>query len=143
MSPLDLHVLGTPPAFVLSQDQTLSFNPFIRIPARSLSPGRSLSELTVVLSCVFLCIVFKVRRPSRKELVYLIKFPSLCQPFFAFFSRFFECFISFEHLYLYIRFYSHILHIALPYVVELFGNFQNCENFSWKHIFSIFLRFII
>ena len=28
MSPLDLHVLGTPPAFVLSQDQTLPFNPF-------------------------------------------------------------------------------------------------------------------
>ena len=27
-SPLDLHVLGTPPAFVLSQDQTLPFNPF-------------------------------------------------------------------------------------------------------------------
>ena len=25
---LDLHVLGTPPAFVLSQDQTLVFNPF-------------------------------------------------------------------------------------------------------------------
>ena len=23
MAPLDLHVLGTPPAFVLSQDQTL------------------------------------------------------------------------------------------------------------------------
>ena len=28
VSPLDLHVLGTPPAFVLSQDQTLPFNPF-------------------------------------------------------------------------------------------------------------------
>ena len=28
ISPLDLHVLGTPPAFVLSQDQTLLFNPF-------------------------------------------------------------------------------------------------------------------
>ena len=28
LSPLDLHVLGTPPAFVLSQDQTLAFNPF-------------------------------------------------------------------------------------------------------------------
>ena len=28
VSPLDLHVLGTPPAFVLSQDQTLLFNPF-------------------------------------------------------------------------------------------------------------------
>ena len=26
MSPLDLHVLGTPPAFVLSQDQTLAFD---------------------------------------------------------------------------------------------------------------------
>ena len=26
-SPLDLHVLSTPPAFVLSQDQTLMFNP--------------------------------------------------------------------------------------------------------------------
>ena len=28
ISPLDLHVLGTPPAFVLSQDQTLLFNPY-------------------------------------------------------------------------------------------------------------------
>ena len=28
-SPLDLHVLSTPPAFVLSQDQTLAFNPVI------------------------------------------------------------------------------------------------------------------
>ena len=27
LRPLDLHVLGTPPAFVLSQDQTLMFNP--------------------------------------------------------------------------------------------------------------------
>ena len=26
--PLDLHVLGAPPAFVLSQDQTLVFNPY-------------------------------------------------------------------------------------------------------------------
>ena len=30
MSPLDLHVLGTPPAFVLSQDQTLMFNSCLR-----------------------------------------------------------------------------------------------------------------
>ena len=28
ISPFDLHVLGTPPAFVLSQDQTLEFNSF-------------------------------------------------------------------------------------------------------------------
>ena len=26
LNPLDLHVLGTPPAFILSQDQTLQIN---------------------------------------------------------------------------------------------------------------------
>ena len=38
VSPLDLHVLGTPPAFVLSQDQTLMFNPsqFTSISLRAL-----------------------------------------------------------------------------------------------------------
>ena len=30
-SPLDLHVLGTPPAFVLSQDQTLALNPVLNL----------------------------------------------------------------------------------------------------------------
>ncbi len=40
MSPLDLHVLGTPPAFVLSQDQTLVFNPSHRASLRFRSlPG--------------------------------------------------------------------------------------------------------
>ena len=29
ISPLDLHVLSTPPAFILSQDQTLMFNLFL------------------------------------------------------------------------------------------------------------------
>ena len=53
MSPLDLHVLGTPPAFVLSQDQTLMFNPSqssvrFRLPRtvvslRNLTVHRSLS----------------------------------------------------------------------------------------------------
>ena len=33
LSPLDLHVLGTPPAFVLSQDQTLTkkFNLLLKL----------------------------------------------------------------------------------------------------------------
>ena len=83
MSPLDLHVLGTPPAFVLSQDQTLSFNPFIRIPSSRL--GRSLSELTVVLSCVSLCIVFKVRRPSQGACISYQISPALSIPFLKFF----------------------------------------------------------
>ena len=29
--PFDLHVLGTPPAFVLSQDQTLVLNPVLNL----------------------------------------------------------------------------------------------------------------
>ena len=46
-SPLDLHVLSTPPAFVLSQDQTLSFNPVYSLtgfpPARLNSFGITVS----------------------------------------------------------------------------------------------------
>ena len=44
MSPLDLHVLGTPPAFVLSQDQTLMFNPFIASPG---SPGLAIKLIPI------------------------------------------------------------------------------------------------
>ena len=58
--PLDLHVLGTPPAFVLSQDQTLVFNPTACRIAPGLSPFspcrrpslRSI-ESTVVSSLLF------------------------------------------------------------------------------------------
>ena len=44
MSPLDLHVLGTPPAFVLSQDQTLPFNPLSHPALRT---GQTHSESSV------------------------------------------------------------------------------------------------
>ena len=91
MSPLDLHVLSTPPAFVLSQDQTLMFNPYPQLLAysrsarqsRSLSPFRQgvslFQNLTVVdasshlpalfvnfllVQNDFLCIVFKDRSLS-------------------------------------------------------------------------------
>jgi hypothetical protein len=37
-APFDLHVLGAPPAFVLSQDQTLSFIPFSRPERPNLAP---------------------------------------------------------------------------------------------------------
>ena len=43
---LDLHVLGTPPAFVLSQDQTLVFNPF-ESQKLSLPSSKLILELTV------------------------------------------------------------------------------------------------
>ena len=70
-SPLDLHVLSTPPAFVLSQDQTLMFNPLssIRSPrtARQSCPSELLKAFTLSESdCSFfvsLCIVFKIRSP--------------------------------------------------------------------------------
>ena len=85
MSPLDLHVLGTPPAFVLSQDQTLSFNPFIRIPSSRL--GRSLSELTVVLSCVFSLYRFQGSAPLSQGAYIAYQIPlALSIPFLKFFE---------------------------------------------------------
>ena len=91
VSPLDLHVLSTPPAFVLSQDQTLMFNPYrsaSHSPKRSARTAFTLSES----DCSFLsllCIVFKVRAalggsfvlPS-SELVYITKFLPVCQHLF-------------------------------------------------------------
>ena len=48
MSPLDLHVLGTPPAFVLSQDQTLMFNPYPSADANRLQAFLLVRNLTVL-----------------------------------------------------------------------------------------------
>ena len=80
LSPLDLHVLGTPPAFVLSQDQTLSFNPLCLtgLPAKFNSFGITVSclryscsvsfsrfsaePLSVARSRVSLSILSKIRR---------------------------------------------------------------------------------
>ena len=46
MTPFDLHVLGTPPAFILSQDQTLLFNLWFR------STLVNLSRFYCLLGCV-------------------------------------------------------------------------------------------
>ena len=87
ISPFDLHVLSTPPAFVLSQDQTLMFNPYCSpLYLLRLAKASAFSRLTAFysmnsdcseplprscLSALFaaprsaslssLCIVFKVR----------------------------------------------------------------------------------
>ena len=64
-TPFDLHVLSTPPAFVLSQDQTLVFNPQSGFYWFSPAPrSKLISELTVV-SPQSLCIVFKVLALTR------------------------------------------------------------------------------
>src|SRR5579875_2138592 len=56
--PFDLHVLGTPPAFVLSQDQTLHSNPFRNGSSCPSSPVSSLDSLSSIV---------KVRLASRKR----------------------------------------------------------------------------
>ena len=54
ISPLDLHVLGTPPAFVLSQDQTLAFDSV-------LNPEVSFKFKTHLrIDCLFLTRLLKI-----------------------------------------------------------------------------------
>ena len=110
MSPLDLHVLGTPPAFVLSQDQTLTFNPFListpqPLPSALASvPGQAVSQVSLIrnhlsfLSCVFLFLYrfqgsLALSRSRSKELVYHTKYPSICQQFFQNFLKNFCLFV--------------------------------------------------
>ena len=54
MSPLDLHVLSTPPAFVLSQDQTLAFNPLSYPAAPAAGQTHSESSVSSYLRLSFL-----------------------------------------------------------------------------------------
>ena len=98
LSPLDLHVLGTPPAFVLSQDQTLSFNP---LSLNQVSPTKFHSfGITVLFALLLFCIVFKVRtnRSSAFEaaratsFVILSQFQPCVNPFFFCFWAFFKTF---------------------------------------------------
>ena len=56
LSPLDLHVLGTPPAFVLSQDQTLAFNPLY---LSGVSPARC---KLIRNYCLFVCVILVLYR---------------------------------------------------------------------------------
>ena len=59
LSSLDLHVLGTPPAFILSQNQTLMFNSFtFRVPLQHSSASLSNTDC----SFFFRYVVFKDRR---------------------------------------------------------------------------------
>ena len=101
MSPLDLHVLGTPPAFVLSQDQTLPFNPYrfqqtsicLRV-FNSLESSLSLPIIARLLplyrfqgSLLLPLTQAPFRHPRSSELGYNNKPEPPCQPLF---STFFE-----------------------------------------------------
>ena len=96
-------MLSTPPAFVLSQDQTLVFNPSLAILGSSprfvpsaedpQSQVKLISELTVV-SLQSLCIVFKILAPLVSSAWIDYHNPSpLSTSFFAFF-RFFSMFFK-------------------------------------------------
>jgi hypothetical protein len=73
--PLDLHVLGTPPTFVLSQDQTRQLNP-----ARWLSP----SALASSLSNIF---VYPLKPPGFSRLSLSSSFQRTSPTFSALFSE--------------------------------------------------------
>ena len=92
----DLHVLSTPPAFVLSQDQTLVFNPLDLSPGSHPASISLIPELTVVLPLSlyrFQGSLAPPRKfPSRRALDYSITSPLICQHLFSDFFHFFSKF---------------------------------------------------
>ena len=99
-APFDLHVLGMPPAFILSQDQTLHlnrlFSSFLTLRFSSLASFLFLSGLAsfFFFELTFLCLVFKDRACSPQALVYIITHLLHCQHFLSLFFTFssFFCF---------------------------------------------------
>ena len=70
MPPLDLHVLSTPPAFILSQDQTLrdifktSLTSLQRDPSLSHSSRAAAGRKVYLSGTLIRCLVFKVQAPG-------------------------------------------------------------------------------
>ena len=100
MSPLDLHVLSTPPAFVLSQDQTLSFNPVISLPVCT---SKNQLIRNYCHNFAFLVLYrFQGSVPlaalSAVRLVHNITIPKESQHLFSSFFHFFEHFLIFRTL---------------------------------------------
>ena len=74
ISPLDLHVLGTPPAFVLSQDQTLVFDSVLN-PEVITSSSKLMYELTV-----FVLTVTRENHSLAFVFFILYRFQGSCRP---------------------------------------------------------------
>ena len=97
LSPLDLHVLGTPPAFVLSQDQTLMFNPHPITGANRLSAFLTRSESDCSLSALTSLYRFQgslvparslaLARAPRDNIDYYTHSDHFCQHFFSAFKN--------------------------------------------------------
>ena len=108
ITPFDLHVLSTPPAFILSQDQTLMFILPVQKPSGFLSVEWSLIPLGVsfFFSEILLlnfqgCIAVYLSRflfcPSRTQLWYNITAFFTGQDLFSIFYNFFEAHASFRY----------------------------------------------
>ena len=84
-SPLDLHVLGTPPAFVLSQDQTLMFNSC----TLQIFSGSHFTQFIDCLRSCFPCSVSFSRFVALKRAcLYYHSSEFVSTPFFNFFDSF-------------------------------------------------------
>ena len=117
-TPFDLHVLSTPPAFVLSQDQTLMFNPL------SFSVQSSINSSYWLSFFLQFCIVFKIlserfRSPFRS----LRGCPS-------------ERFAIIPHTYL-------IVNTFLQTFFTFFQTFLKDEHSTWSYSPSFVLAYII
>ena len=88
-SPLDLHVLSTPPAFVLSQDQTLAFNPLSHPTAFAVRLTHSESSVSSYLR---LSILYRFQGSSAlgESLYILSKVLAFVNTFFEKNLRFFD-----------------------------------------------------
>ena len=107
---LDLHVLGTPPAFVLSQDQTLekffrklissilNTNVFVKFAKTLFGIDKVLQLpcaivvidlLLLILLPLFLTVYFSNIIALKRELIYHTTSSPVCQPFFSSFFFFF------------------------------------------------------
>ena len=107
---LDLHVLGTPPAFVLSQDQTLekffrklissilNTNVFVKFAKTLFGIDKVLQLpcaivvidlLLLILLPLFLTVYFSNIIALSRELIYHTTLSLVCQPFFSSFFFFF------------------------------------------------------
>ncbi len=112
----DLHVLGTPPAFILSQDQTLHLI-FLSLLFLISSDIFSLLELTLcVLSISYS--VFKDHHSRECFLILPHSFPLVNPFFFLFFTLFSSFLFPLSSLLFWHRF-----HLSLPFFLSFFTSF--------------------
>ena len=120
ITPFDLHVLGVPPAFILSQDQTLNYSCILKR-SRALK-SQSITDALFLVLCLtffqllllkaisqgfcisFYCSIFKLlSAPSQKALDYCITSDASCQYlFWTFFQKFLSTLIGCKALTLFI-----------------------------------------